>query len=49
LKIEDDRVRLRSYLESKQLGSKLNLFDAQESLQSQRTSLAQQQGQVAEA
>jgi hemolysin D len=49
LKIEDDRVQLRSYLESKQLGSKLNLFDAQESMQSQRTSLAQQQGQLAEA
>ena len=49
LKIEDDRVQLRSYLESKQLGSKLNLFDAQESLQNQRTSLAQQQGQLAEA
>jgi hemolysin D len=40
LKIEDDRVQLRSYLESKQLGSKLNLFDAQETLQNQRTSLA---------
>jgi hemolysin D len=49
LKIEDDRLQLRRYLESKQLDSKLNLFDAQESMQNQRTSLAQQQGQLAEA
>jgi hemolysin D len=49
LKIEDDRVQLRSYLEARQLGSKLTLFDAQESMQNQRTTLAQQQGQLAEA
>ena len=49
LRIEDQRVELRSYLESKALGSKLSLFDAQETMQNQRTSLVQQQGQLAEA
>jgi hemolysin D len=49
LKIEDDRVQLRHYLQGKQLSSTLNLSDAQESLQSQRTSLAQQEGELAQA
>jgi hemolysin D len=49
LKIEDQRVQLRSQLEGRKLGSKLTLFDALETLQNQRTSLAQQEGQLAEA
>jgi len=49
LKIEDQRVQLRSELEGQKLGSKLNLFDALEALQNQRTSLAQQEGQLTEA
>jgi hemolysin D len=48
LKIGEERLQLRSYLENQQLGSKLNVFDAQETLQNQRTSLAQQKGQLAE-
>ena len=49
LKIEEQRVDLRKYLEASQLGSKLPLFDAQEALQTQKTSLAQMSGQLAEA
>jgi len=49
LKIEDQRVQLRSELEGQKLGSKLTLFDALEALQIQRTSLAQQEGQLTEA
>jgi hemolysin D len=48
LKIEDKRVELRSELESQKLGSKLSLFDALETLQNQRTQLAQQKGQLDE-
>jgi hemolysin D len=46
LKIEDKRVQLRTGLESQGLGTKLALFDALETLQSQRSSLANQQGQL---
>lgn len=49
LSIEQERVQLRATLEAQKLGSKLLLLDAQESLQQQRTSLAQQKGQLAEA
>jgi hemolysin D len=49
LRIEEQRVELRAVLEGKQLGTKLGLLDAQETLQVQRTSLAQQKGQLAEA
>src|SRR5205085_1157483 len=49
LAIEEQRLQLRSELESQRLGSKLNVFDAQETLQTQRTNLAQQKGQLAEA
>ena len=49
LEIEGQRVDLRSTLEQRQLGTKLGLLDAQETLQIQRTSLAQQKGQLAEA
>jgi hemolysin D len=45
LKIEDKRVQLRTGLESRGLGTKLALFDA-ETLQNQRSSLANQQGQL---
>ena len=48
LKIEDERVQLRTYLEGKQLTSKLTMLDAQETMQNQRTTLAQQKGQLAE-
>lgn len=48
LKIEDQRVQLRSDLEGQKLGSKLTLYDALETLQHQRTALAQQEGQLAE-
>lgn len=49
LQIEDKRVDLRSNLEKQQLGTKLGLFDAQEALQIQRTTLVQQKGQRAES
>jgi len=49
LKIEDKRVMLRTGLESQGLGTKLALYDAQESLQNQRSSLVNQQGQLAGA
>jgi hemolysin D len=49
LAIGDQRVQLRATLEKAKLGTKLTLLDAQESLQQQRTSLAQQKGQLAEA
>ena len=49
LDIEQRRVDVRSALEKEKLGSKLNLLDAQEQMQQQRTSLAQQKGQLAEA
>ena len=48
IEIDEQRVDIRSTLESQKLGSKLNLFDALEALQNQRTSLAQQKGQLAE-
>lgn len=47
--IEDQRTRLRSLLEGQKLGSKLVLLDALEARQNQRTVLAQQKGQLAEA
>jgi len=46
LKIEDERVHLRSGLEKQGLGTKLALFDAMEALQNQRSSLVNQQGQL---
>jgi hemolysin D len=46
LKIEDKRVELRAGLESQGLGTKLALFDALETLQNQRSSLANQQGEL---
>ncbi len=49
LGIEGERVDLRQTLEKEKLGSKLNRLDAEESMQQQRTSLAQQKGQLAEA
>ncbi len=49
LAIGGERVDLRSALEKEKLGSRLNRLDAEESLQQQRTSLAQQKGQLAEA
>jgi hemolysin D len=49
LKIEDKRVTLRTGLESQGLGTKLALFDALETLQNQRSSLVNQQGQLAGA
>jgi hemolysin D len=49
LKIEDKRVALRSGLESQGLGTKLALYDALETLQNQRSSLVNQQGQFAGA
>ncbi len=49
LQIEEKRVDLRSNLEKQQLGTKLGLFDAQETLQIQKTSLVQQKGQLAES
>jgi hemolysin D len=49
LMIGQNREELRARLEKMDLGSKLLRFDAQEQLQQQRTSLAQQQGQLAEA
>jgi hemolysin D len=48
LVISQGREDLRMKLERMDLGSKLQRIDAQESLQQQRTSLAQQQGQLAE-
>jgi hemolysin D len=47
--IEEQRVDIRSTLESQKLGSKLSLYDALESLQNQRSTLTQQKGQLAEA
>lgn len=47
--IGQSREELRTRLEKIDLGSKLLRLDAQESLQQQRTNLAQQQGQLAEA
>jgi hemolysin D len=49
LVIGQNREDIRTKLEKMDLGSKLLRFDAQEQLQQQRTSLAQQQGQLAEA
>jgi len=49
LEIEGQRVELRATLEQRELGTKLTLLDAQEALQIQRTSLAQQKGQLAES
>lgn len=49
LGIEQQRVDLRATLEKRQLGTKLGLLDAQETLQIQQTSLAQQKGQLAES
>jgi hemolysin D len=49
LKIDEQRTELRGVLEAQKLGTKLSLYDAMEALQAQRTSLAQQQGQLAEA
>ena len=49
LAIEEQRLSLRSELETQRLGSKLTVFDAQEALQNQRTNLAQQKGQLTEA
>jgi hemolysin D len=49
LVISQSREDLRTKLEKMDLGSKLLRIDAQESLQQQRTALAQQQGQLAEA
>ena len=49
LLIEGQRVDLRANLEEQQLGTKLSLLDARETLQIQRTSLAQQKGQLTEA
>ena len=46
LKIEDNRVQLRTGLESQGLGTKLALFDALEALQNQKSSLVSQQGQL---
>jgi hemolysin D len=46
LKIEDKRVQLRTGLESQGLGTKLALFDALETLQNQRPSMVNQQGQL---
>jgi hemolysin D len=46
LKIEDNRVQLRTGLESQGLGTKLALFDALEALQNQKSSLVNQQGQL---
>jgi hemolysin D len=46
LKIEDKRVVLRTGLESQGLGTKLATFDALETLQNQRSSLVNQQGQL---
>lgn len=42
------RGQLRGYLESRQLGSKLSVYDAEESLQHHRLSLASQKGQLGE-
>jgi hemolysin D len=42
-------VQLRSLLEQQKLGSKLALFDAQETLQNQRTSLTELKGKLAES
>ena len=49
LAIGGERVDLRQALEREKLGSKLNRLDAQENLQQERTTLAQQKGQLAEA
>jgi hemolysin D len=49
LAISDQRVQLRATLQREKLGTMLNLLDAQENLQQQRTALAQQKGQLAEA
>lgn len=49
LGIEEQRVDLRALLERKKLGSKLLLFDAQETLQSQRRSLTELVGKLADA
>jgi hemolysin D len=46
LKIEDKRVVLRTGLESQGLGTRLATFDALETLQNQRSSLVNQQGQL---
>jgi hemolysin D len=46
LKIEDKRVVLRTGLESQGLGTKLATFDALETLQNQRSSMLNQQGQL---
>jgi hemolysin D len=48
IKTSNTRGELRGYLESKGLGSKLNVFDAEESLKSHRLELTRQKGQLGE-
>lgn len=47
--ISEERIFLRNQLVQMELGSRLQLLDAREGLQQQRTSLAQLKGQLAEA
>jgi hemolysin D len=48
VKTSSTRGQLRGYLESKQLGSKLSVFDAEESMQNHHLSLVGQKGQLGE-
>jgi hemolysin D len=48
IKTSSTRGELRGYLESKGLGSKLTVFDAEESLKSHRLELTRQKGQLGE-
>ncbi len=48
VKNSSTRGQLRGYLESRQLGSKLSVYDAEEALQNHRLSLTHQRGQLGE-